>query len=545
MTHSFPVPQNETERVAAFRAGRQAIASLRRSKDPVDQKAWRDMRDAVIACGNTSSAAAEVERALVARGMAERAVTPASVHGSTFLANMSVQYVNEAYIGDDLVPIVPVAKLTDEYPIYPKRDRLAVPDDSMKGRSHANEVSDTRSSGTYTCVGRGLKKALEKKVVDNQDDVFDEMMDLNDQVSDMMAFARESRSMTLLTTSGNYGGNTAAVAAADRWNSTGGGDPVLRIRTALHECWRGNGAGKMIGFCPLSVYLVLGTHPAILDLTKYTSAGIVPRQVLAQVFELDDLLVAKAWTDTANEGQTESISRLVTSKCFGIVRVAANPTKRNASFAYNFRFKGEVNNLTWYEEKEGTRGVYWNQQTTDEIAQAVAATAGYLLTTVCDLGHGGQDQGARGACLAGRLGAPSPATRSARRRGVCSRRQGRGDRPTAWRPGAPARAVRRLRGARQGAACRHRAGARRGPRPVQGAGRARPGVQPARATARPVRRHLPGQGARRHHPRRSHLRPRRPDRSVGPRRARPRREPRPSLTHGVLRPSRPDVHHRG
>lgn len=377
-------PSNDTAKVRSYHAARSALAALRRSNDPADQKAWRDVRDAVVSLATKSETDAAVERALVERGMVARAVSPSSVHGATFMANMSVQYVNEAYIGDEIVPIVPVAKLTDEYPIYAKRDRLAIPDDSMKGRSMANEVSDSRSSSSYTCVGRGLKKALEKKTIDNQDEVFDEMMDLNDQVADLMALAREQRSMSLLTTSGNYGGNTAAVAAADRWNSVGGGDPVKTIRTALYECWKGNGPGKMIGFCPLSVYLVLGTHPAILDLTKYTSAGIVPRQVLASLFELDDLMIAKAWQDTANEGQTESLSRLVTSKCFGIARVAANPTKRNASFAYNFRFKGEVNNLTWYEEKEGTRGVYWNQQTTDEIAQAIAPTSGYLLTTVID-----------------------------------------------------------------------------------------------------------------------------------------------------------------
>jgi hypothetical protein len=377
------VPVNDTDRVRAYRNHKQALAALRRSRAPEDQRAWRDMRDAVVREGTQSLAAREAsaaaERILTERGLlGERAVTPSSVHSNTFMANMSVMYANEAYIGAELLPMLPVDKLSDEYAIYSKRDRLAAPSLLMKNRSTAVEVFDNRSSASYTCEGYGVKKGIEKKTIDNQDAVFDEMMDLNDMVSDILAFDFEKRAMTALTTSGNYA-STTAIASGSEWDSAGGGDPVKAIRTARHSLWNGNGPGRVIGFCPLSVYLVLGSHPAILDLTKYTSAGIVPRQVLAAVFELDDLLIAKAWEDTANEGQTASYSRIVTSDIFGIVRVAA-PSKRNAGFGFNFRFKGEVNNLSWYEEKEGTRGTYYNQQSCDEVIKIVASDTGHLLT---------------------------------------------------------------------------------------------------------------------------------------------------------------------
>lgn len=373
------VPVNDTARVREYLQMKRATAALRVSRDPADQKAWRRLRDLVVAEGSQSLATRDATRLLEERGMIERSVTPSSVHGPTFMSNMSVAYANEAFIADELLPILPVAKLSDEYAIYRKRDNLAVPDDAMKGISTANEVFDNRDSASYTCEARGLKKRLEKKTVDNQDEIFDEMMDLSEQVSHLMALAREKRAMTLLTTAANYSGNTSAIAAGSEWDSASGGDPVKTIRTAVHNLWSGNGPGRKIGFCPLSVYLTLGTHPAILDLTKYTTAGIVPRQVLASVFELDDLLIAKAWEDTANEGQSASYSRIVSTDVFGIVRVAA-PSKRNAGFGFNFRFKGEMNNLTWYKEEEGTRGAYYNQQTCDEVYKVVAPDTGWLIT---------------------------------------------------------------------------------------------------------------------------------------------------------------------
>lgn len=372
------VPVNDTDRVRAYQNYKRGLAALRRSGDAGDKQAWRTIRDLVVHEGSRSLEAREIERVLAERGILERAVSPSTVHSNGFMSNFSIQYANEQLIGDELLPMLPVMHLSDEYAVYSKRDALAVPDDLATGRSEANEVFDNRTSVSYTCVGRMLKKGIEKKTVDNQDDVFDEMMDLSEQVSNLMALSREKRAMTILTTSGNYA-STTAIASGSEWDSAGGGDPVKAIRTARHSLWNGNGPGRVIGFCPLSVYLALGSHPAILDLTKYTSAGVVPRQVLAALFDLDDLLIAKAWEDTANEGQSASYSRIVSGDIFGMVRVTA-PSKRNAGFGFNFRFKGEVNNLTWYDEKKGTRGTYYNQQSCDEIHKVTASDTGHLIT---------------------------------------------------------------------------------------------------------------------------------------------------------------------
>src|SRR5690606_2549306 len=127
--------------------------------------------------GLESLATRDASKMLAARGTFAERASSSSVHVQSFMSNLSVKYANEDYIGDALLPPVAVNNLTDKFAIYTKRDGLAVPDDSMTGRSEAREVEQSRSSDTYTCEGRGLKEWLERKTVDNQDDVFDEMMD--------------------------------------------------------------------------------------------------------------------------------------------------------------------------------------------------------------------------------------------------------------------------------------------------------------------------------------------------------------------------------
>src|SRR6476620_10958022 len=60
-----------------------------------------------------------------------RGVAPKSVHQNTFMDNFSVQYANDDFVGDRLMPPVPVTKRSNSYVIYTKRDRFGFPNDEM------------------------------------------------------------------------------------------------------------------------------------------------------------------------------------------------------------------------------------------------------------------------------------------------------------------------------------------------------------------------------------------------------------------------------
>jgi len=305
-----------------------------------------------------------------------------AVHTNTALANISIQYANGLYIGDQLLPIVPVTHKSNTYYTYDKRSRLAYPDDELGSRGSPNELNEVRSSATYSCKGYGYKEYVDGETVANQDAPLDELADATANLAEGMAFRRELRSATLLTTSGNYGSNTAAIGASSRWDSAGGGDPIGAIQTARAAIWSGRGPSRLVGFTSLAAMNVLVRHPAILDLFKYggTSPGLATPTMLAKFFGLDDVLVSDAWKDTANEGQVASYSRIWPDS-FGIVRVATSPGIRNASWGYNFRWR-DVQTNQWFDQSIGTMGGWYTKVTTNEDAKIVAADTGYLLTTV-------------------------------------------------------------------------------------------------------------------------------------------------------------------
>lgn len=311
-------------------------------------------------------------------------VGPSSVHNDSTLANVSVEYANEDYIGLQLMPVVDAAKLSDKFFVYDKRSRLAVPDDAVGARGDANEISDARSTDTYSCKDYALKNYVDALTLASQDAPLNEMIDLVMALNDMMDLAEEIRIAAVLTASANFASaNTSALTGPDRWDTAGGGDPIKNIQDALAAIWMGRGPSDLVAYCSLEVFNVLSRHNDIRDLFKYggTKPGLASANMIADFFGLNALLVGKARKDTANSGQTASYARVWGSDYFGIVRVARSPGIRTASFGYTFRF-GEKSTTQWWDPSKGTEGGYYARVALHEDHKVVANDTGYLFRTV-------------------------------------------------------------------------------------------------------------------------------------------------------------------
>lgn len=308
-------------------------------------------------------------------------VTPGTVHQNATLSTVSIQYANEEYIGEQLMPIAPVGKKSDVYYIYDKRSRLAYPDDALGPRGQANEVSDGRGTASYACVPRGFENYVDGETLENQDAPLNEMVDLVEAINEGLAFQREKRIADVLTTGANFGSNTTAIAAGSRWDTAGGGNPIKDIQSAVKEIWSGRGPSDLVAYSDYDTYLTLSRHPAILDLFKYggMSPGLASAEMIAKFFGLSKYLVGKSRQDTANPGQSASYSR-IWGKCFGIVRVARRPSIRTASFGYTFRH-GQPTTMQWFDPRRGKIGGYFAKVTVSEDHKVVASDTGFLLTT--------------------------------------------------------------------------------------------------------------------------------------------------------------------
>lgn len=342
---------------------------------------YLEHRAAVMSLGQDGDADELVTRAN-AEVLELRDLRPGSVHTNTVLQSLSVMYKNDEFIGEELMPVlITGGKLSGTYYKYDKRDRFAYPDDSMADKTDAPELNQGRSTDTYSLSGKAMAEHLAQETLNNQDAPLNELVDLQDNVLEGMMFRRELRIASAVQTAANYGSNTVAIAAGDRFDTSSGGDPGAVVDAAKKSLWSGRGPTRLKMAVSLDVHNVFKRHPKILEYWKYSGGvpGFATRKMLAEFFEVDDYLVGSARKDTANEGAAASYSR-IWGNSISLTRVTTTPSTRSLHFGTTFQDLAPQSYLA-FEPKKGVRGAWYQKNGLYDQQKIVAAEAGYLITT--------------------------------------------------------------------------------------------------------------------------------------------------------------------
>jgi len=316
--------------------------------------------------------------------LAVKDLRPGDVHQDTVLTSMSVQYVNDDYIGLQLMPrVLTGGALSGIYYEYNQRDRLAYPDDTVADRVNANELGQGRTKRNFSLGIRSLREYLDWMTIQNQSAPLNELIDVQSHVLDGLEFNQELRIIAATTTPGNFGANTVALAGSDRFDTSAGGDPAGVADTAMANLWQGMGPSKTVAVASLSVYNVLKRHPRILDTFKYGVGAEGPKmantKMLAEYFEVDEFLVGRARKDVANSNAAASYGRMWPD-ILGFFRVSTSPSLRNVCFGTTFQDAATQTDLMWINDR-GPKGSYLARCTLSDQQKVISAFAGYLVTT--------------------------------------------------------------------------------------------------------------------------------------------------------------------
>lgn len=269
------------------------------------------------------------------------------VHVDAILTNASVAYIQSAdnFIATKVFPIVPVDKQSDLYFKYTKEDWFR---DDAKVRADGAEAAVAGyglTTDNYYANVYAVKKAIGDQLMANFDSPLDPLRDGARFTAQLMLNRLEAQFVSDYVTSGVWGKDYTGVASSPstdqfiQWSNLANSDPIQDIELAKAQILSTTGfeANKLVlGY---DVYRVLRNHPDIIDRVKYTGRDVPDTQYLAQLFGLDEVLVAKAVKNTAAEGQTGSFS-FTFGKSALLVHAAANPSLLTPSAGYSFQWRG-------------------------------------------------------------------------------------------------------------------------------------------------------------------------------------------------------------
>lgn len=273
--------------------------------------------------------------------------TKGQAHIDKALTNISVAYMQDEtnFIADRVFPRIPVRKQSDVYFVYNKGDFFR---DEARVRAGASESVGgeygVESSDPYYCRVHAFHKDVTEQDRANYDEPLDADQDATDFVSQKMLIRREVIWSDKYFKPGIWTTEVAGVASNPaagqtiQWDQPTS-DPIKDISNQIVLMAGSTGFRPNTVVMTPAVFYALKNHEDILNRIKYTQKGIVTADLLATLFEVENLFVAWSVVNTANQG-AEDNTNFVMGKHLLLAYVNPRPAVKKPSAGYIFTWTG-------------------------------------------------------------------------------------------------------------------------------------------------------------------------------------------------------------
>jgi hypothetical protein len=292
------------------------------------------------------------------------------LHVDQLLSNISVKYFNADYIADQVFGKLPVKKDSDLYRTYARNFRLPETKRAIKGKSR--EHSFDVSTASYVLEKHGLKDYVADDEAENYD-LADLRADTTEELTDVI-LRRKEKSCADLFTSANWSLNVS-LAAANAWSAnTTVSNPIPLFDTAASTINANSGFLPNFGIIPRNSFVAAKNHVSVLDRVKYTSKEM-NKEIMAGLFDLEEVLVPNSQVDTSEKGVADSISSLWRQDNVFVGYREKSPSPRKPSCGYTF-MKNKPLVKRWRDEEREADAIEVNMSYQCKI---IASLAGYLI----------------------------------------------------------------------------------------------------------------------------------------------------------------------
>ena len=235
-----------------------------------------------------------------------------SVHVDAILTNISVAYLQnqDNFIADKVFPVIPVDKKSDKYFLYTKNDWFR---DEAQRRAPGTESAGggyNLSTGTYSADVWAFHKDVDDQTVANADAPLNPLREATEFVTRRLMLRRELQWVSDFFGTGVWADDVTGVAGAPssgetkQWSDYTSSDPISDLEAAKAEILGNTGMEANTLVLGYDVFKSLKNHPDLVDRIKYTSSQTITTDMLAAMFDIPRVMVAKAVKATNKEGAT-------------------------------------------------------------------------------------------------------------------------------------------------------------------------------------------------------------------------------------------------
>jgi len=229
-------------------------------------------------------------------------------------SGVSIAFKNPAYIADNVLPRIKVSKQDFRYLKWNLAEGFTIPETRVGRKGQPTEVEFSAVEQGGITNDYALDDPIPQNDINNQDEGIDVVSRAVERLTNIILLDREKRVSSLLFNLNTYpSANRVTLSGTDQWSDYEESDPIADIMTGMDKLvLRPN--TMVIG---RSAFTKLSMHPKIIRtyFGNNSDVGMVTRQHIASLFELDQVHVGQSIVNTAHKGQAENLVRVWGKHC--------------------------------------------------------------------------------------------------------------------------------------------------------------------------------------------------------------------------------------
>jgi len=263
------------------------------------------------------------------------------VHVDAILQDIAIRYQNDPanFIAGQVFPVVPVAKQTNKYFKYSKNDWFR---DEAKLRGESEESAGsgyTLATDSYTCDVFAFHKDVAWRIQQQSDNPLRPDQDATQLVMQRLMLRQEIQWATDYWTTGIWATDKVGTTDFVKWNDYAGSDPIDDIEAGKQSMLFTTGIMPNTLVLGWLCWRRLKQHPDIRSQVIPGDRVITPAR-LAELLEIDRIIIAKAMKATNVEGGTAAYAAAVTNDSALLCYAAPAPSITTPSAGYTFAWRG-------------------------------------------------------------------------------------------------------------------------------------------------------------------------------------------------------------
>ena len=251
------------------------------------------------------------------------------------LTELARGYQNEAFVGTELFPIVPVTKEAGKVPQFGKEAFKLYRTERGLGADPNRISPEGRDWIEFQTEEHAIEYPIDHR--EEEEDIFDHEQYATQLVMDVIQLRREKAIADTAQDLSIYPvTQKVTLSGTDQWTDYTNSDPIEVVKDMKSTLRKAIGREPNVLLLGPDTFSALRDHPKIIERIKYSQKGIVTTDLLAQIFDIERVVVgAGLYADEDGKfvdlWQDNAI----------LAYVSRRGTRFDPSFAYTFRKKGQ------------------------------------------------------------------------------------------------------------------------------------------------------------------------------------------------------------